>query len=144
MLGVSFHAKGSTRAMRLVLIRSPLAFPSKSLGRRTRACWMPIRWYLRELYNQPKVALSLKTRAAKVEAIEALLHGCSKWTRRQEHYSQLRTAHQRVLLRIIEAQRKRSDYRMTSYNVPPTEVGVLILRPSWAQEDLLGGGLWPR
>ena len=37
--------------------------------RRTRACWVRIRRYLRELNDQPKVALSLKTRMVKVEAI---------------------------------------------------------------------------
>ena len=31
------------------------------IARRTRACWMRIRRYLRELYDQAKVALSLKT-----------------------------------------------------------------------------------
>ena len=50
---------------------------SVEIARRTRACWMRIRWYLRELYDQPKVALSLKTRVVKAEAIEALLYGCS-------------------------------------------------------------------
>ena len=34
---------------------------SVEIARRTRACWMRIRRYLRELYDQPKVALSLKT-----------------------------------------------------------------------------------
>ena len=77
---------------------------------------MRLRRYLRELYDQPKVALSLKTRMAKAEAIEALLYGCSTWTLRQEHYVKLRTVHHRVLLRIIEAQRKRPGHRMTSYN----------------------------
>ena len=66
--------------------------------------------------GQPKVALSLKTRMVKAEAIEALLDGCSTWTLRQEHYAKLRTVHHRVLLRIIGAQRKRPDHRMTSYN----------------------------
>ena len=89
---------------------------SVEITRRTRACWMRIRRYLRELYDQPKVALSLKTRMAKAEAIEALLYGCSTWTLRQEHYAKLRTVHHRVLLRIIGAQRKRPDHRMTSYN----------------------------
>ena len=79
------------------------------IARRTRACWMRIRRYLRELYDQPKVALSLKTRMVKAEAIEALLYGCSTWTLRQEHYAKLRTVH-RVLLRIIGAQRKRLDH----------------------------------
>ena len=89
---------------------------SVEIARRTRACWMRIRWYLRELYDQPKVALSLKTRMVKAEAIEALLYGCSTRTLRQEHYAKLWTVHHRVLLRIIGAQRKRSEYRMTSYN----------------------------
>ena len=77
---------------------------------------MRIRRYIRELYDQPKVALSLKTRMAKAEAIEALLYGCSTWTLRQEHYSKLRTVQHRVLLRIIGAQRKRPDHWMTSSN----------------------------
>ena len=89
---------------------------SVEITRRTRACWMRIRRYSRELYGQPKVALSLKTRMVKAEAIEALLCGGSTWTLRQEHYAKLRTVHHRVLFRIIVAQRKRPDHRMTSYN----------------------------
>ena len=89
---------------------------SVEIARRTRACWMHIRRYLRELYDQPKVALSFKTRMVKAEAIEALLYGCSTWALRQEHYAKLRTVHHRVLLRIIGAQRKRPDHRMTSFN----------------------------
>ena len=81
---------------------------SVEIARRTRACW--------ELYGQPKVALSLKTRMVKAEAIEALLYGCSTWTLRQEHYVKPRTVHHRALLRIIGAQRKRPDHRMISYN----------------------------
>ena len=88
----------------------------REIARRTRACWMRIRRYLRELYDQPKVALSLKIRMVKIEAIEALLYGCSTWTLRQEHYAKLRTLHQWVLLRIIGTQCKRPDDRMTSYN----------------------------
>ena len=89
---------------------------SVEIARRTSACWARIRRYSRELYGQPKVALSLKTRMVKAEVIEALLYGCSTWTFRQEHYTKLRTVHHRVLLRIIGAQRKRPDHRMTSYN----------------------------
>ena len=78
---------------------------------------MRIRRYLREIYHQPKVALSLKTRKVKAEAIEALLYGCSTWTLRQEHLRQTpHRVHHRVLLRIIGAQRKRPDHRITSYN----------------------------
>ena len=50
---------------------------SIKIARRTRACWMRIRRYSRELYDQPKVALPLKIRMVKAEAIEALLYGCS-------------------------------------------------------------------
>ena len=89
---------------------------SVEIARRTRACWMRIRRYSRELYGQPKVSLSLRTRMVKAEAIEALLYGCSTWTLRQEHYAKLRMVHHRALLRIIGAQRKRPDHRMTSYN----------------------------
>ena len=89
---------------------------SVEIARRTRACWMRIRQYLRELYDQPKVALSLKIRMVKSEAIEALLYGCSTWTLHQEHYAKLRTVHHRALLRIIGTQRKRPDHRRTSYN----------------------------
>ena len=88
---------------------------SVEIARRARACCMRIRRYLREPYDQPKVALSLKTRMVKAEATEALLYGRSTWTLLQEHYAKLRTAHHRVLLRIIGAQRKRPDHRMTSY-----------------------------
>ena len=66
---------------------------SVEIARRTRACWTPIRPYSWELYGQPKVALSLKTRMVTAEAIEALLYGCSTWTLRQEHYAKLRTVH---------------------------------------------------
>ena len=78
---------------------------SVEIARRTRACWMRIRRYSRELCGQPKVELSLKTRMVKAEAIEALLYGCSTWALHQEHYAKLRTVHLRVLLRIIGAQR---------------------------------------
>ena len=87
---------------------------SVEIARRTRACWMRIRRYLRELYDQPKVALSLKIRMVKAEVIA--LYECGTWTLRQEHYAKLRTVHHRVLLRIIGAQLKRPDHRMTSYN----------------------------
>ena len=41
---------------------------SVEIARRIRACWKRIRRYLRELHDQPKVVLSLKTRMVKVEA----------------------------------------------------------------------------
>ena len=50
---------------------------SVEIARRTRACWMRIRRKLREFFDQPKVALSLKIRMVKSEAFEAVLYGCS-------------------------------------------------------------------
>ena len=93
------------------------------IARRTRACWMRIRRYLPEIYDQPKVALSLKTRMVKAAAIEAVLYGCNTWTLRQEHYAKLRIVHRRVLLRIIGAQRKRLDHWMNDLVQPcPLEI----------------------
>ena len=125
---------------------------SVEIARRTRACWMRIRRYLRKLYDQPKVALSLMIRMAKAEAIEALLYGCSTWTLRQEHYAKLRTVHHRVLLRIIGAQRKRPDHRMTSYNraleitgCESIETTLRTGRLLWAETLLrMSGGRLPK
>ena len=55
---------------------------SVEIARRTRACWMRTRRYLCDLYDQSNVALSLKIRMIKVEAIEVLLYGCSTWALR--------------------------------------------------------------
>ena len=77
---------------------------SFEIARRTHACFMRIRRYLRELYDQPKVMLLLlKALIVTTEEIETLRHGCSTWNLRQEHYSKLRTVHHPVLLRIIGA-----------------------------------------
>ena len=113
---------------------------SVEIARRTRACWMRIRRYSRELYGQPKVALSLKTRMVKAEAIEALLYGCSTWTLHQEHYAKLRTIHHWVLLRIIGAERKRPDHRMTSYNRALEITGCEIIETTLRTRRLLWVG----
>ena len=100
--------------------------------RRTRACWMRIRRYLRELYDLPKSALSLKTRMVKAEQSRPSL--C------QEHKVKVRTVRHQGLLRIIKAQRKRLDHRMTSYN---RALGARALRQRWARwarADFCGGG----
>ena len=48
---------------------------SREIVRWTRACWMIIRRYLRELYDHPKVAFSLKNRMVKADAAKALVYG---------------------------------------------------------------------
>ena len=103
---------------------------SVEIARRTRACWMRIRRYLRELYDQPKVSLSLKTRMVKAEAIETLLYGCSTWTLRQEHYAKLRTVQQR----------KRPDHRMTSYNCALEITGCGSIETTLRTRRLLWAG----
>ena len=113
---------------------------SFEITRRTRACWMRIRRHLRELYDQPKVALALKTRMVKAEAIEVLPYGCSTWTLRQKHYSKLRTVHHRVLLRIIGAQRKRPDHRMTSYSRALEITGCESIETTLRSRRLLWAG----
>ena len=107
------------------------------------------------VYDQPEVALSLKTRMVKVEAFEALLYGCSTWTLRQEHYAKLRTVQNRVfLLRIIGTQRKRLDHhRMTSYNraleitrCESIETALRMRRLLWAGTliRMMSGGRLPK
>ena len=114
------------------------------IARRTHACLMRIRRYLRELYDQPKVALSLKTRMVKAEAIEALLYGCSPWTLCQEHYAKLRTVHNRVLLRIIGAQRKRPGHQITSYNRALEITRCESIETTLRTRRLLGAGTFLR
>ena len=113
---------------------------SVEIVRQTQACWMRIRRYLWELYDQPKVALSLKTRQVKAEVIEALLCEFSTWTLRQEHYAKLRTVHHRVLLCIIGAQRKRPDHRMTSYNRALEITGRESIETTLRTRNLLWAG----
>ena len=86
------------------------------------------------------------------EAIEALLYGCSTWTLRQEHYAKLRTVRHQVLLRIIGAQRKGLDHRMTLYNraheitrCESIETTLRVRRFSWAGTLLrMSGGRLPK
>ena len=113
---------------------------SAEIDRRTRACWMRIRRYLRVLYDQLKATLSLKTRMVKGRGNRGPLYGCSTWTLYQKHYSKLGTAHHRVLLRIIGAQRKRPDHRMTLYNRALEITRVRAVRQHCAREDFRGRG----
>ena len=78
---------------------------------------MRIRPYLLELQDQPKIALSLKTRMVNTEVINALLYECIiTWTLHKEHYAKLSTVHNQVLLRIIGVQCESLDHWMPSYN----------------------------
>ena len=83
---------------------------------------------------------SRKARMVKAEAIEALLYGCSTWTLRQEHHAKLRTVHHRVLLRIIGAQGKRPDHRITSYNRALEITGCESIETTLRRRRLLWAG----
>ena len=107
---------------------------SVEIARRTRACWMRIRWDLRELYDQPKVALSPITRMVN-EAIEALLYGCSTWTLRQEHYSKLPTVHHRG---TAQETRPSDDlvHLVLTHGIPPDfRDGVHLFIPPHASDQ---------
>ena len=68
------------------------------------------------------------------------------------HYATLRTVHHRVLLGIIEAQRKRRDHWMTSYNraleitrCESIETTLRTRRLSWAETLIrMSGGRLPK
>ena len=119
------------------------------IARRTRACWIRVRRHLRELYDQSKLALSLKTRMLKAEATEAPLYGCSTWTLHQEHGFKPRTVHHRVLLRLIGARGKRPDYQITSNTrvleitrCGGNETTLLTITLSWAAVLIRMSGGW--
>ena len=48
----------------------------------------------------------LKIRLFKSEVMETMLYGCATWTMRSQDFSSLRTAHHKLLLRIIGFWRK--------------------------------------
>ena len=81
------------------------------IDRRTRAGWMNFMRYKRELYDRPKASLlPLKTRMVVSEVVET-------WTPLKGHYTKLRTAHHRMLLRILGAWCKSPNKRTLSYKV---------------------------
>ena len=65
------------------------------------------------LYNIGAALFTLKLRILKAEVMEILLYGCVAWTIGEEHFTELRTAHHRFLLRVIGFQhRQRTDHIM--------------------------------
>ena len=106
MVRVEAAGQTYTQVQSFIHLRGALTGTSEmsvEIARRARACWMRIRRYLRELCDEPKVVLSLKTRIVKAEAIEALLYRCSTWTLCQKYSANLRTVHHRILLCILES-----------------------------------------
>ena len=80
------------------------------------AAWASVRKYSSQLYDRRNARLSLKIRLFKAEVMEAMLYGCATWTMRSQDFSSLRTAHHKLLLRIIGFRRKdRIGYKPLSY-----------------------------
>ena len=71
------------------------------IQRRIGAAWASVRKYSSQLYDRRNARLSLKIRLFKAEVMEAMLYGCATWTIRSQDFSSLRTAHHKLLLRII-------------------------------------------
>ena len=86
------------------------------IKRRIGAAWASVRKYSSQLYDRRNARLSLKIRLFKAEVMEIMLYGCATWTMRSQDFSSLRTAHHKLLLRIIGFRRKdRIGHKPLSY-----------------------------
>jgi hypothetical protein len=89
---------------------------SFEIERRIRLMWACFKRFGPELYDRTNAPLSLKVRMLKAEVVETLLYGCVTWTLSAQHFAKLRSAHHRVLLRVIGFQhRQRTDHTTLSY-----------------------------
>ena len=86
------------------------------IKRRIGAAWASVRIYSSQLYDRQNAQLLLKIRLFKAEVVEAMLYGCATWTMRFQDFSSLRTAHHKLLWRVIGFWRKdRTGYKPLSY-----------------------------
>ena len=86
------------------------------IKRRIGAAWASVRKYNSQLYDRRNARLSLKIRLFKVEVLGAMLYGCATWAMRSQDFSSPRTAHYKLLLRIIGFRRKgHTGYKPLSY-----------------------------
>ena len=89
---------------------------SFEIERRILLMWACFKRFGPELYDRTTAPLSLKARMLKAEVIETLLCGCVTWTLSAQRFARLRSAHHRVLLRVVGFQRRqRPDYTTLSY-----------------------------
>ena len=85
------------------------------IKRRIGAAWASVRKYSSQLYDRRNARLPLKNRLFKAEVMEAMLYSAT-WTMRSQDFSSLRTAHHKLLLRIIGFRRNdRIGYKPLSY-----------------------------
>ena len=88
---------------------------TRDINRRAKIAWGCFRKFSTELFDRPSAPLRLKARLLKAETMEALLYGCMTWAPRNAHYRQLRTAHHRLLLRVIGYRDVHGTYRNMLY-----------------------------
>ena len=86
------------------------------IKRRIGAASASVRKYSSQLYDRRNARPSLKIRLFKAEVVKAMLYGCVTWTMRSQDLSSLRTAHHKLLLRIIGFRREdRTGLKPLSY-----------------------------
>ena len=86
------------------------------IKRRIGAAWASARKYSFQLSDRWNTRLSFKIRLFKGKVMEAMLYGCATWTMRFQDFSSLRTAHHKLLLRVIGFRRKdRTGSKPLSY-----------------------------
>ena len=117
---------------------------SAEIDRRIRAGWMSFNRYRVELYDRPTASLDLKTRMVKSEVVEALLYGCAAWTPLKGDYQKLRTAHHRMLLRILGAWCRSQDHRILSYHLALQRTGCESIETTVRTRRLLWAGALTR
>ena len=78
--------------------------------------WACFKQFGPELHDRKTAPISLEVRMLKAEVIEILLYGFVTWTLGADHFGKLRTVHHRVLLRVIDFQRRqRADNTTLSF-----------------------------
>ena len=85
------------------------------IKRRVRLAWACYSRFKRELYDMEAAPFALKLRMLKAEVMENLLYGCVTRTLGKEHFAELRTAHNRFLLRIIGFQHRQHPDHLILY-----------------------------
>ena len=113
---------------------------TQEINYRSRVAWACIRRFSRELFDRPRAPWRLKVRLLRVEAMEALLHGCMTWAPRRGHYRLLSRTHHRLLLRVIGYHRKRGTYRQLSCAQANKKTGCQSVEATIRQRRLLFRG----
>ena len=130
----SFNILYSTRAI------TESSRLSAEIDRRIGAGWMSFNRYRVELYDRPTASLDLKTQMVKSEVVEAPLYGCAAWTPLKGDYQKLRTAHHRMLPRILGAWCRSKDHRILSYHLALQRTGCESIETTVRTRRLLWAG----